>query len=77
MTVQEEIEKLKSRLGLGENDAEIFYLIGRLYWKTGRRSEAMSMYAEGAAIDPSGSAAIALEQSRRIMEFYNKDLYNP
>lgn len=57
--------------------AEIKYLSGRLAWKTGRRAEAMGFYAEAVALNPDSEAAVALEQALAIMNFYNKDLYNP
>ncbi len=48
-----------------------------LYWKLGRRGAAMSDYAAAAAIDPASPAAAALEQARSIMDFYDRNLYNP
>lgn len=53
------------------------YMKGRIAWKRGQKSSAMSFYAEAAALEPASEAATALEQARQIMDFYNKDLYNP
>lgn len=53
------------------------YMKGRIAWKRGQKSRAMSFYAEAAGLDPDSEAATALEQARSIMDFYNKDLYNP
>lgn len=53
------------------------YMKGRIAWKRGLKSRAMSFYAEAAGLDPDSEAATALEQARSIMDFYNKDLYNP
>ena len=50
---------------------------GRIAWKRGQKSRAMSFYAEAAGLEPESEAATALEQARRVMDFYNKDLYNP
>lgn len=61
----------------GREDAWSLYMLGRVAWKRGRRGEAMSLYARSAAEEPDGPAATALEQARRIMDFYNHDLYNP
>lgn len=53
------------------------YLLGRIAWKRGQKSRAISFYAEAAGLDPAGEGATALEQARAIMDFFNKDLYNP
>ncbi|MDE5682578.1 MAG: tetratricopeptide repeat protein [Muribaculaceae bacterium] len=50
---------------------------GRIAWKRGLKSQAMSFYAEAAGLEPDSEAATALEQARQVMDFYNKDLYNP
>lgn len=81
-----EIEALFSanRLDDAENavlqlpqDADTLYMLGRIAWKRGQRSRAITFYEESAALNPDGYAATALEQARAIMAFYNKDLYNP
>lgn len=53
------------------------YMKGRIAWKRGLKSQAMSFYAEAAGLEPDSEAATALEQARQVMDFYNKDLYNP
>lgn len=77
MTPQEEIAQLRARIIGTENDCEIWYQIGRIEWKSGNRARAITAYNKSLELDPSGPAAIALEQARAIMNFYNKDLYNP
>ncbi len=57
--------------------AEAYYLRGRVAWKEGKRGEAISCYEKAESLDPESPAVVALEQTRSIMEFYNKDLYNP
>ena len=49
----------------------------RIAWKKGDKTAALACYERGADLDPDGPAAIALEQARDIMDFFNKDLYNP
>ncbi len=61
----------------GGEDPWSLFMLGRIAWKQGRRSEAMGLYGRAASLDPSGPASVALEQARTIMSFYNKDLYNP
>ena len=53
------------------------YMKGRIAWKQGQKSRAISFYSEAAGLDPNSEAATALEQARAVMDFYNKDLYNP
>lgn len=56
---------------------EALYLRGRIAWKRGDRAAAISAYNAAAEADPEGPGAIALEQARAIMDFFNHDLYNP
>ncbi|MCH5221638.1 MAG: hypothetical protein J1F05_04830 [Muribaculaceae bacterium] len=65
------------KAGADDNDPWALYMLGRIAWKEGRKSDAISLYTAAANIDSSSEAAVALEQTRDIMDFYNKDLYNP
>lgn len=53
------------------------YLQGRIEWRRGNRARAISCYEAAVAADPGSEAAVALEQARQIMDFFNTDLYNP
>lgn len=53
------------------------YMLGRIAWKRGRKTDAISFYEKAAASDPKSEAAVALEQAREIMNFFHTDLYNP
>ena len=85
MATQTEIEEMIARgeLEAAAEAAAQFeeplscYLLGRIAWKQGDRRRAIALYNRSAAADPTGSGAVALEQSRAIMDFYNKDLLNP
>lgn len=59
------------------DDAYALYMKGRIAWKQGHHSDAIGLYGRASALDPTGPATVALEQARQIMDFYNKDLYNP
>lgn len=63
--------------GRAQEAAWVMYMMGRIAWKEGRRADAMACYAEAVTLDPASEAAVALEQARAIMAFYNKDMYNP
>lgn len=60
-----------------QNLAEIYFERGRLKWKLGDRAGATADYRHAIDLDASSPAAEALEMTRRIMDFYNRDLYNP
>lgn len=60
----------------GDN-SELLFERGKLQWKQGRKKEAMSDYAAAAQIDPESPAVTALEMARNVMDFYNRDMYNP
>lgn len=59
------------------DDAWAQYMLGRIAWKQGRRADAIEWYERAAASDAESEAAVALEQARDVMDFFNKDLYNP
>ena len=59
------------------NDDEALYERGKLYWRIGDYSSAIADYNAAVAINPNSKAAKALEMSQDIMNFYNKDVYNP
>ncbi len=75
-----QIYKLTASIA-GEHDAtargDLLFRRGRLRWKAGDRGGAMSDYAKAAELAPGCGASEALEQSREIMAFYHRDLYNP
>ncbi|MCM1067212.1 MAG: tetratricopeptide repeat protein [Muribaculaceae bacterium] len=58
-------------------EAWAVYMRGRIAWRRGRKGEAISLYEKALAIDPGCEAAVALEQARSVMNFFNKDLLNP
>lgn len=75
--VDEAMAWLDTWLASHPNDAEALYERGKMKWNFGDRRGALNDYEAGAAIDPKGSAAIALEHSRAILDFFNPDLINP
>lgn len=62
---------------LDDTTATGLYLRGRIEWKNGNKARAITFYEAAVAVDPHCEAAVALEQARNVMNFYNKDLYNP
>lgn len=60
-----------------EGYSELYYLRGRLGWKAGHRGDAMSDYRRAISLNAQSPAVEALKLSGDIMNFYNKDFYNP
>lgn len=50
---------------------------GLLYWKLGKRAEAINDYNEAIRINPTSRALQVKEATYSILDYYNKDLYNP
>ncbi len=65
--------------GLASDDSDEAALIerGRLYWALGKRSEAINDYLAAQRINPDGKAKELLKATYDILNYYNKDLYNP
>ncbi len=53
------------------------YMLGRIAWKRGDKGAAITFYERAVDIDVASEAAVALEQARSVMSFFNKDLLNP
>lgn len=71
------IRDLDERIAADGRDEEALIERGRLYWGLGRRSEAIGDYLAAQKINPAGKAAQLLKATYEILDFYNKDLYNP
>lgn len=74
---KDSIKRLIDANRLDEAEAGVLYLLGRIAWKRGRKGEAISLYERAVALDADSEAAVALQQAREIMDFFNKDLLNP
>lgn len=77
MDLNKQIKELEERLDVEGESGALLFELGRLYWKAGDKSKAISLYNHSAELEPDGPASIALEQARNIMDFYNHDLLNP
>ena len=71
------LAELEARIAASGGDEEALIERGRLYWALGRRREAIGDYLAAQKINPSGKAAQLLKATYEILDFYNKDLYNP
>lgn len=90
MTYQEIKQKIDTGLGADEairllseyieknpQDDTALTERGRLYWSTDRRSDALNDYLAAVKINPTGPASMRVKTAYEILNFYNKDLYNP
>ncbi len=68
---------LDSMIAAAPDDDNLLFMRGKLKWRLGRRSEAMTDYSAAAQLNPHSSAVRALEHARDVEAFFNPDLYNP
>lgn len=54
-----------------------YALRGRLWWKLNRRANAINDYLAAKRLNPAGKGAQLLKATYDILDYYNKDLYNP
>ena len=57
--------------------AEEFYKRGNEFRKQGNWQEALNNYMEAIALDPDSPAWEAKKMLEDILNYYNKDMYNP
>ncbi len=71
------LHQLSEHLAKESEDEESLIERGRLYWALGKRSDAINDYLAAQRINPDGKATQLLKATYDILDFYNKDLYNP
>ena len=57
--------------------AEEYFQRGNEYRQRGDWQEALANYMEAIELDPNSPAVVAKEMVENILNFYNKDAYNP
>ncbi len=77
MPPTEAIDKLTVILGADKNNEEAYIERGMLYWGANKRALAINDYHSAIALNPNSTAKLALQSANEILDFYNKDLYNP
>lgn len=73
----EAISRLDHAIEHDAGNAALWYERGRIYWRLGQKTNAISDYEEAVYLDPHSPARHALELARQVMDFYNPDLLNP
>jgi tetratricopeptide (TPR) repeat protein len=77
LDADEAIRRLDIFIEHNPADTEALTLRGLKHFGAGHRSLAIADYLAALQIDPDCSARQALEHANSILDFYNKDLFNP
>lgn len=73
---QEAIDRLNLYLELHPDSDEAFYLRGKSYQKIGNFRQALNNYLEAIHLNPDSPAQQAHDMLIKILNFYNKDMFN-
>lgn len=71
------ISSLDRNIEMEPQNALWWYQRGKVYWRMGRKADAISDYEESAHLDPDSPAVHALEMTQDVMDFFNHDMMNP
>lgn len=72
----EAIHLLNKYLAEQLSDDQAWYLRGKAYYKKGETRLALNDYLEAIALNPESPAQQAYNMVMRILNFYNKEMYN-
>lgn len=75
--VKKAIAHLDIMLELCPEHDELYFLRGNAYRKMNSWKNAMTDYCKAVSLNPDSPAAEAYKASLEILEFYNKDMFNP
>lgn len=74
---EEAVKLLDAYIAENPSDDAAFALRGLQYWGMQQRKKAINDYLAAIAINPDSTARTALQSAREILDYYNKDIYNP
>ncbi len=74
---EEAVDILTQYISIHPEEDEPLTLRGMKYWGAGKRSLALNDYLAAIAINPESRARQALKAAQEILDYRNKDLYNP
>ena len=77
--IEEAIEFLKTLVEEceEENKDVAYYVLGNAYRRGNNWQDAINSYSRAVEINPSSPAKEMRESCIKILDFYNKDMYNP
>lgn len=77
LTAKQAVEQLSRYIAEHPESDEALTMRGMKYWAMSRRSEAINDYLAAIRLNPQSRAVQALKATNEILDYYNKDLYNP
>lgn len=77
MPADEAIKILTRYITENPQNDEALTIRGMKYWSMGNRASAINDYLAAIKINPESKAKLALKATNEILDYYNKDLYNP
>ena len=77
MTAPEAVAALDAYIAANPDDEEAYIARGMRHWGDGRRRLAINDYLAAIRINPESRAREALKAANEILDYRNKDLYNP
>ena len=67
---------LNNEITQSQNNDKLYFTRGKLHWRLGNKSQAITDYEHAVDINPDSPARIALHNARDVIAFFNPDLYN-
>lgn len=77
LTADEAIARLTEYIAEHPESDEALTMRGMRYWGLSRRADAINDYLAAIRFNPESRAVQALKATNEILDFYNKDLFNP
>ena len=77
LTADEAITRLTEYIAEHPESDEALTMRGMRYWGLSRRADAINDYLAAIRLNPESRAVQALKATNEILDFYNKDLFNP
>lgn len=74
---EEAVKVLSDYIEEHPDSDEAYTLRGMKYWGMEKRSAAINDYLAAIRLNPESKAQEALKAANSILDYYNKDLYNP
>ncbi|WP_297906899.1 tetratricopeptide repeat protein [uncultured Parabacteroides sp.] len=73
---EEAIRLLNEYLQKQPKSDEAWFLLGKVYYKLGNVRLALNSYLQAIEINPESPAREAYNMAIKVLDFYNKDMYN-
>ena len=75
--LEEALLLLNKEITIEKNNDQLYFQRGKINWRLGNKSQAITDYEHAVDINPLSPARIALDNARDVISFFNPDLYNP